>query len=179
MNNLKINLLLLLFAVLLLSCSSERKRPVYIDYSEDYEETEEDTPGEDEIIIPYRNEGGLKMVQVTVNGVGFNMVFDTGCSNALISLAEATYLYQKGLLTDDDFLGVARSQIADGSVVENMVVNLKEVVIGGQILCTDVQATVSNNVGAPLLLGNAVLDRVATIKIDNEKETLNFKLKQQ
>lgn len=105
------------------------------------------------------------------------MIFDTGCSGALISVAEANYLYQKGKLTQDDILGTAQSQIADGSVVENMVVNLKEVVINDQILCPNVQATVSNNINAPLLLGNEILDRLATIKIDNEQEALIFKLK--
>ena len=105
------------------------------------------------------------------------MIFDTGCSGALISVAEANYLYQKGKLTQDDILGTAQSQIADGSVVENMVVNLKEVVINDQILCPNVKATVSSNINAPLLLGNEILDRLATIKIDNENETLNFKLK--
>ena len=36
---------------------------------------------------------------------------------------------------------------------------------------------VSNNINAPLLLGNEILDRLATIKIDNEQEALIFKLK--
>ena len=126
-----------------------------------------------------RNENGVKYVQVSVNGVGFEMIFDTGCSGALISAVEANYLYQKGKLSPDDILGTTQSQIADGSIVENMVVNLKEVVINNQITCSDVQATVSNNINAPLLLGNEVLDRLATIKIDNEHEALIFQLKQQ
>ena len=112
-----------------------------------------------------------------VNGVGFEMIFDTGCSGALISVAEANYLYQKGKLTQEDFVGTTQSQIADGSVVENMVVNLKEVVINDQILCPNVLATVSSNINAPLLLGNEILDRLATIKIDNEQDALIFKLK--
>ena len=92
-------------------------------------------------------------------------------------MAEANYLYQKGLLSQEDVIGVAHSQIADGSIVENMVVNLKEVVIDDRISCPDVKATVSSNVQAPLLLGNEVLDRVATITIDNTNQTLKFVLK--
>lgn len=83
----------------------------------------------------------------------------------------------EGKLTQEDVLGTATSQIADGSLVENMVVNLKEVIIHDRILCSNVVATVSSNVNAPLLLGNEILDRVATVTIDNENETLNFKLK--
>ena len=131
----------------------------------------------DEIVVPYRNDNGVKYVQVKVNGVGFETIFDTGCSGALISIAEAKYLYEKGKLTEEDFLGTARSQIADGSIVENMVVNLKEVIIDDKVLCPNVEATVSGNINAPLLLGNEILDRVAAITIDNQNQTLKFKIK--
>lgn len=131
----------------------------------------------DETVVPYRNDNGVKYVQVKVNGVGFEMIFDTGCSGALISIAEAKYLYEKGKLTEEDFRGTARSQIADGSIVENMVVNLKEVIIDDKVLCPNVEATVSGNINAPLLLGNEILDRVAAITIDNQNQTLKFKIK--
>lgn len=166
----------LFFLMLLVSCGNEKKKPVYADTEKTSEEVTYAKRG-DEIIVPFRNQNGVKYVQVKVNGFGFEMIFDTGCSGALISVAEANYLYQKGELTDEDFLGTAQSQIADGSVVENMVVNLREVVINDQILCPNVQATVSGNINAPLLLGNEILDRLATVTIDNENETLKFKLK--
>lgn len=169
-------LLSLSLIMVLLSCGGEKKKPIYVDLEEAAEDSHYAQSGE-EIVVPFRNENGVKYVSVKVNGVGFEMIFDTGCSGALISVAEANYLYQKGKLTQDDILGTAQSQIADGSVVENMVVNLKEVVINDQILCPNVKATVSSNINAPLLLGNEILDRLATIKIDNENETLNFKLK--
>ena len=163
--------------IVLLSCGSEKKKPIYADLGESTEETLYVQNSGDEIVVPFRNENGVKYVAVTVNGVGLEMIFDTGCSGALISVAEANYLYQKGKLTQDDILGTAQSQIADGSVVENMLVNLEEVVINDQIRCPNVKATVSANINAPLLLGNEILDRLATITIDNENETLNFKLK--
>lgn len=168
--------LFLSLIMVLMSCGGEKRKPIYVDLDEATEESLYAQSG-DEIIVPFRNENGVKYVAVKVNGVGFEMIFDTGCSGALISVAEANYLYQKGKLTQDDILGTAQSQIADGSVVENMVVNLKEVVINDQILCPNVKATVSANINAPLLLGNEILDRLVTIKIDNENETLNFKLK--
>lgn len=173
-------IIVLWLIIIMLSCGSEKKKPVYVDLEGLTEESVSETTyaqSGDEIIVPFRNENGVKYVAVKVNGVGFEMIFDTGCSGALISVAEANYLYQKGKLTKDDFLGMTQSQIADGSVVENMVVNLREVIINDQILCPNVQATVSGNINAPLLLGNEILDRVATITIDNENKTLNFKLK--
>ena len=134
--------LFLSLIMVLMSCGGEKRKPIYVDLDEATEESLYAQSG-DEIIVPFRNENGVKYVAVKVNGVGFEMIFDTGCSGALISVAEANYLYQKGKLTQDDILGTAQSQIADGSVVENMVVNLKEVVINDQILCPNVKATVS------------------------------------
>lgn len=169
-----------MLVVLFASCGNEKKKPVYVDVEEADNETgvmETTMRSGEEIIVPFREENSVKYVQVQVNGVGFEMVFDTGCSGTLISLAEANYLYQKGKLVNEDLLGTAHSTIADGSVVENMVVNLKQVVIGDKISCPNVQATVSNNMNAPLLLGNEVLNRLATITIDNENKVLNFKLK--
>lgn len=165
-----------LLAVSFSSCGGEKKRPVYEDVSEVAEEPAYAQSG-DEVVVPFRSEGGVKLVPVEVNGVGFEMIFDTGCSTTLISIAKANYLYQKGKLKQEDILGRTQSQIADGSIVENGVVNLEEVVIDGKIYCQDVQAVVSGNINAPLLLGNEVLDRIAIISIDNENGTLNFKLK--
>lgn len=172
----KIYILVLILLLFSMSCSEEKKKPIYSDVEDDSIETMYAQSGED-VVVPFRSENGVKYVAVKVNGVGFDMIFDTGCSGALISVAEADYLYKKGKIEQEDFLGTAQAQIADGSIVENMVVNLKEVIINDQILCPNVKATVSNNINAPLLLGNEILDRLATVTIDNEHQTLNFKLK--
>lgn len=165
-----------LMIVFLLSCTQEKKRPVY--YSDDTNlEYQDITLSDKEISIPFREENGVKYIQVEVNGMPLEMIFDTGCSGTLLSLAEANYLYQKGKLAKEDLLGISKSQIADGSIVENMVVNLKEIVIDDQIVCPNVTATVSNNLNAPLLLGNEILNRLATITIDNDNNKLKFKLK--
>lgn len=171
-------ILCLTIVIIFTSCSGKEKRkPIY--YS-DFSPQEESNlfTNSDEVIIPFRKEGGVKYVPVKINGLSCEMIFDTGCSSALISLAEAATLYQNGELLEEDFIGTSRSQIADGSVVENMVVRLRKVVLDDKIVCQDVIATVSNNIHAPLLLGNEILNRLATITIDNENNYLIFKLKQ-
>lgn len=134
-------------------------------------------PDENIISIPFTEQNGVKYVKVSVNDYSFKMIFDTGCSGTLISIAEANLLYARNILTDEDFMGTTHSQIADGNIVENMVINLKEVVIDEKIRCTNVTATVSGNNNAPLLLGNEILDRVAAYSVDNQNKTINFKLK--
>ena len=176
-------------ALLFVSCSSPKKnKPVFYgnDDLESYDTVQSslsDTDVQFEqsydniVSVSFKEKGGVKYVPVTVNGFGFEMIFDTGCSSTLISIAEAQYLYSKGLLDETDFIGTTPTQIADGSIVENMVVNLREVVIDGKIRCVNVKASVSNNNNAPLLLGNEILDRAASYSVDNENELIHFKLK--
>lgn len=177
-----------LAVIMLTACTGEKKRPAFYDNGAETEidslmygseiSADYDQMADAEIVsIPFSERDGVKYVKVSVNGFGFEMIFDTGCSGTLISVAEANYLYQKGYLTQDDIIGIAKSQIADGSIVENMVINLKEVVLDGKIRCTDVTATVSANNNAPLLLGNEVLNRVAAYVVDNKNQIINFKLK--
>lgn len=172
--------LFLLFTFTFLSCEEEKK-PLFYDTEENDSYETVDNGSEIDfpniITVPYMEMNGLKLVNVSVNGFSFQMIFDTGCSGTLISVAEANYLYQKGYLVDGDVIGIEQSQIADGSIVENMVVNLKEVVIDGKIRCTDVKATVSANNNAPLLLGNEILNRAASYEVDNENQQIIFKLK--
>lgn len=162
----------------MLSCDRQRSRPIYNSVVIDDSSVANDDEAEfsEEVHIPFKIQGGVKTIPVKVNGIGFEMIFDTGCSAALISVAEAQYLYSKGLLTDDDFIDTELNMIADGSIVENMVVNLREVVIGDKLTATDVKATVSSNINAPLLIGNSVLDRVGALTIDNANQELIFHL---
>jgi clan AA aspartic protease (TIGR02281 family) len=181
---------LVLASLLLSSCGEKKQRPSFYDYSSapDTAETEltdedsvapigeEDEPCYTVIPVPYTDYGGIKKIDVKVNSVPMKMIFDTGCSSALISVVEANFLYKNGYLSDDDIKGVVQAQIADGSIVENTIINLKELAIG-DLVCTDVEATVSNNCNAPLLLGNAVLDRVSSFTIDNENHIINFRVR--
>lgn len=178
---------LLIFLLMLLSCAEKKKHLAFYDDSylmEDSVATNDPSYGtivtynaEDEVIVPFTEKGGVKYLDVTVNReFTVKMILDSGCSSTLISIAEARFLYEKGGLTQDDILGTTQSQIADGTIVENMVINLRELVIGGQIVCSDVTAVVSSNTQAPLLLGNEVLDRAPSYSVDNQNKVIKFRL---
>lgn len=142
------------------------------DYMDDDSET-----ADGEIRVPYRDRGGVKTVSCLINGtLREDMIFDSGCSGTLISSAEATYMLQKGILTMDDCLGTTSSTIADGSTMESWVFVIKSLVIGDQLECTNVVVTVADNPGAPLLLGNEVLDRFPGYTIDNARHEIVFHL---
>ncbi|MEE1119267.1 MAG: retroviral-like aspartic protease family protein [Bacteroidales bacterium] len=160
------------------SCGT-RTESVESYFDDDISETEyfDDEISEDYVEIPYREIGGVKQIPVKINGMGFYMIFDTGCSTNLISKLELLSLIKNGVISEEDFLGVTQSSIADGSVVENLVVNLKEVVLDDKIIFYNVQASVSENIEAPLLLGNEILNQVESYEIDNNEEVIKFILR--
>lgn len=181
--------------MLLSSCGGrEKKAPVFYDTDTVVTETTVSEPAADTVAadddvdvayagdattvaVPFTEKGGVKYIDVTVNGeFTVPMILDSGCSSTLISIAEARYLYEKGCFTEDDVLGMTQSQIADGSIVNNMVINLRQIVIGDKIVCSNVKATVSENAQAPLLLGNEVLDRAPAYSVDNVNHEVIFKL---
>ncbi len=146
---------------------------------ENEKSSDDDFSSVSEVDIPFEEKDGIKTIKVELNGVmTVDMILDSGCSTTLISIAEANYLYNKGVLTQSDFLGESRAKIANGSIVSNMVFNLREIIIGGKISCRNVEVMVSPNAQSGLLLGNEVLNRVASYTIDNVAGVVHFELKE-
>lgn len=117
---------------------------------------------------------GVRYVWIQINGIRLRFIFDTGASSICISPAEATVLYRQGTLRKEDILDVEYFQDATGRISEGTKINLREVKIGDMIL-EDVKATVVDNVNAPLLLGQTVLERFGKIEIDNDNGQIIFK----
>ena len=174
-------------AIMFVSCTEKKKQLSFYDNLDMEEDSVEvlDTSSQttitynlgEEVSVPFIEQGGVKLIDVTINSeFTVKMILDSGCSSTLISIAEAKYLYEKGCITQEDILGMTQSRIADGTIVENMVVKLRELVIGGQIVCSDVTAIVSSNAQAPLLLGNEVLNRAPSYSVDNQKKVIKFRL---
>ena len=152
------------------SCEGNKKPniPYVENYGGDYNES---------IVVPYTDHGRVHTIQVRINDCAeFPMIFDTGCSGMLISIAEAYVLAKQGCISANDIEGYTYSAIADGSIVKNMVINLKEIRIGDMVF-RNVKASVSDNEEAPLLLGNGVLNEVQSYTTDNINKTITFHLK--
>lgn len=126
------------------------------------------------ISIPYEEFGGVKVIPVKLNGITMNMIYDTGCSGINLSLNELQTLFKNGKLDQNDILGSSYSRIADGSIVEDGTINIKRIEIGDEdgLVLENVQASVALNQRAPILLGNAVLDELASVEVDNVEKTL-------
>lgn len=130
-----------------------------------------------EVRIPFTEKGGVKVIPVKLNGLEVDMVYDSGCSGMQLSSLEIASLLKMGKFTEGDVRGAALSQIADGSIVKNIVINIREVEIGGAngFVLKNVEATMAENPEAPVMIGNSVFDKVASVEVDNIRKCIVFK----
>lgn len=123
--------------------------------------------------VKMESNGGVYLVPINVNGLDLKFIFDTGASSICISSAEAMVMVRQGKITEKDILGQERFQDATGGISVGTVVNLKTVNIGGIVL-HNVEATVVDNISAPLLLGQTALAKFGKISIDYNNLTIEF-----
>jgi len=115
--------------------------------------------------------GGVYQIPVDVNGVKMSFIFDTGASSISISNTEALFLAKQGLLTEEDVIGKQNFIDAKGEISEGTIIMLRSIKIGNKTL-KNVEASVVDNLNAPLLLGQSALSRFGSIRIDNVKGEL-------
>lgn len=74
-------------------------------------------------------------------------------------------MLKNGYIDEDDILGTGTYSMADGTISENAIVNLKTVKIGN-ITIQNVQACVSSTIDASLLLGQSAIQKLGKYSID-------------
>jgi aspartyl protease family protein len=127
----------------------------------------------DEFTVKMTKESGVYKVPVEINGNNMDFIFDTGASDITISDVEAMFLYKQGKLLKEDILGSQQYQIADGSIAEGTIINLRTVKLGNRTL-KNVKASIVHNVDAPLLLGQSALAQFGKVSIDYDKSEITF-----
>lgn len=127
-----------------------------------------------QVSIQMEREGGVYKIPCKVNGARMKLIFDTGASNVCLSKSMAEYLLENDYISFKDLQGFGESSIADGSIVNHMKVNLKDVEIGGLHL-NDVQAVVMFSQNAPLLLGQSAIQKLGTIQITGSVLTIKHR----
>ena len=118
-------------------------------------------------------QNGVYRIPVAIKGVPLFFIFDTGAGLISISSTEALFLYKQGKLTSEDIVGKSNFIDTNGDVSEGTIIILRKVKIGNKVL-TNVEASVVNNLNAPLLIGQSALEKFGKISIDYGKSEITF-----
>lgn len=129
--------------------------------------TNSNTPSGTTVLI-MRKMNSVYYVPCTINGLKADFIFDTGAGMISLSSNFAKQLTDMGRLSEKDIVGKANSIIADGSVSQVLVANIKDVEIGGLHLY-NVKATIKEQQNAPLLLGQSAIEKLGRVTIDGYK----------
>jgi aspartyl protease family protein len=124
--------------------------------------------------IPMKKVGGVYEIPILINGVlKLDFIFDAGAADVSISPDVALTLIRTGTVSNDDFLGTEIYKFGDGSTAKSETFMLKEIQIGNKKV-TNVKASISKSIKAPLLLGQSVLNRFGKVTIDYKKGMITF-----
>lgn len=118
-----------------------------------------------QVKVTMEKHGNVYYVPGKVNGLSMKFIFDTGASNVCLSLTEAIFMLKNGYIKESDIGEKGYTQIANGDIVENTKVILRNIEIGG-ITIKDVAAVISNSLDAPLLLGLSAIQKLGPIQLD-------------
>ena len=112
-------------------------------------------------------QGGVYEIPCSVNGLKLYFIFDTGSSVVSISLTEAVLMHKYGYLASSDLTGSSYSQLADGNIIKNTTITLRELDIGG-IKLYNVKASIVHSLHAPLLLGQSAIKKLGKIELNGD-----------
>lgn len=122
--------------------------------------------------VKLKKTGGVYEIPVELNGVlKISFIFDSGASDVSISPDVALTLMRTGTIDDDDWMEGQYYRFADGTYAKSMRFKLKSVNVGG-IIIKDVTCSISNNLEAPMLLGQSVLSRFGKYTFDYSSKKL-------
>lgn len=123
---------------------------------------------EDKKVIALKNDNGIYKIPVKVNNsLTLDFVLDLGATDVSISSDLFSVLLKTGSIETSDILGKQSYKLADGSIVEHTIINLKSLTIG-EIKLDNVKASVSDSYNSPLLLGQSALKKLGKYSIDNK-----------
>lgn len=172
----KKSLFLIAGILVLISCNNQKPAPRKPIMSST--ELSVQSNGE-KICVPFRRTpSGLAEVQVSLNGVPFNMWWDTGASVTSISALEFVKLRKEGVISNRDYVQTITTSIADGSQVSEDVYLIRELYLKGEgdkyLVIYNVHAAVSESLNAPLLIGQNVIQELPQHTFNEQNSVIEF-----
>lgn len=119
------------------------------------------------------NSGTFEIPALINNVLKIYLILDTGASDVSISPDVALTLIRAKAINEEDWLEGGYYKFADGSVAKSQRFIIRYLKIG-DFEIKNIQASISNSIEAPLLLGQSALSQLGKIQIDYR--TQEFKI---
>lgn len=113
--------------------------------------------------IKMKQENGISIVPCKVNGLNLTFSFATAEPVVKISITEANFMFKNRYLNSNDVLSPAN--YTNSELTEGVVINIKEIEFAGLKL-NNINAIVTKDINAPLLLGQSALSKMGPVQID-------------
>lgn len=124
-------------------------------------------------VIKMERKSNVYYIPCKVNGLNLKFIFDTGASNVSISVTEALFMLKNGYLNKTDLKEVEQYSIANGDIVEGTKINIRLLEIE-DLKLYNVEASISHELTAPLLLGQSAISKLGKIQLDPVYNTLTI-----
>lgn len=122
--------------------------------------------------VPFSfNPAGKPEVRVVANGLGMRAVVDERAKYSVLSIDAAMRLLQAGNLGKNSFKNKEKAFNAEGEVLPNQRLQLKEVKMGGFVLGR-VEMVTAEEVPAEIILNREALSKLGSYKIDTEAQKI-------
>lgn len=119
-----------------------------------------------------KNPSGLFEIPVILNKVlKIKFIFDSGASEVTVSPDVALTLIRTGTISENDWLPDQTYVFADGSKAKSKRFVIRQLLIGNHSL-SNIEASISNSIEAPMLIGQNVMNKLGSITIDYENQLL-------
>lgn len=122
-------------------------------------------------IVNMEEKDGTLTVPTTINGsLKLNFILDSGASDVQIPADVLMTMIRSGTLDKSDLMGRRSYRLANGLIVTNCIIKIKNLAIGA-ISVNDVVGSTAAKEGE-LLLGQSFLSRISSWSIDNNNRVL-------
>lgn len=124
--------------------------------------------------ISLKEKNGIFIVNVNFKNVSAPFILDSGAAEISISSTLEKELITKGIINKNDYLSDGLYRVADGRIVSQRRVMLKQVTVG-KFTIRNIPASIGGE-NIPLLLGKNFFDKFNHWSINNSENILELKL---
>jgi peptidoglycan-associated lipoprotein len=133
-------------------------------------------PEDNVISYTEQDKTGFYIIPVILNGFNDEFIFDDP-SPAKVSLDKALEMLNEGIIGKTDFEGDPARVLANNSIRNNSIFNIKELRIGAKTI-RNIKFVVVHRQQVPIVMGKQILQRIGSYSINQEDKTITFDYKE-